>query len=128
MLPLGPDPALCDALIAAGLRRVVVALEDPDPRVAGEGLRRLRAAGLEPENGGCAAEASEVNAAFSAGCGSQAARHPEARDLAHGRIATGSGESQWITGPPARERAHALRATHDAIMAAPGRSLPTILN
>ena len=60
----GRTPPCVDALIKAGVRRVVVALEDPDPRVAGEGLRRLRDAGLAVETGLCAAEASEVNAGF----------------------------------------------------------------
>ena len=117
----GKTPPCADALIAAGLRRVVVAIEDPDPRVAGEGLRRLRAAGLDVETGLCAAEAAEVNAGFF--CRLRLGRPLVTLKLAtslDGRIATGSGESQWITGPPARERAHALRATHDAIMVGTG--------
>src|SRR5207245_6400804 len=60
----GRTPPCADALIAAGIRRVVVAVEDPDPRVAGEGVRRLRAAGLDVETGLCAAEAAEINAGF----------------------------------------------------------------
>src|SRR5438132_2455689 len=60
----GKTPPCTDALIAAGTRRVVVALEDLDPRVAGQGVRRLRAAGLEVETGLRAAEAAEVNAGF----------------------------------------------------------------
>src|ERR1700726_3923624 len=60
----GRTPPCVDALIKAGVRRVVVALEDPDPRVAGEGLRRLRDAGLAVETGLCAEEAAEVNAGF----------------------------------------------------------------
>src|SRR6201989_3658865 len=60
----GRTPPCTGALIAAGIRRVVVALEDPDPRVAGDGVRRLRAAGLEVETGLCAAEAAEINAGF----------------------------------------------------------------
>jgi len=117
----GKTPPCVDALIAAGLRQVVVAVEDPDPRVSGEGLRRLRAAGLEVETGPCAAEASEVNAGFF--CRLRLGRPLVTLKLAtslDGRIATRSGESQWITGPPARERAHALRAAHDAIMVGTG--------
>src|SRR6266446_10031677 len=60
----GKTPPCADALIAAGLRRVVIALEDPDPRVAGTGIEALRKAGLAVEIGLCAAEAAELNAGF----------------------------------------------------------------
>jgi diaminohydroxyphosphoribosylaminopyrimidine deaminase/5-amino-6-(5-phosphoribosylamino)uracil reductase len=120
----GRTPPCVDALIAAGVRRIVVALEDPDPRVAGEGLRRLRAAGLEVETGLCASEGAEVNAGFFS-------RLRRGRPLVtlklatslDGRIAIASGESQWITGPPARDHAHFLRAAHDAIMVGTGTAL-----
>jgi diaminohydroxyphosphoribosylaminopyrimidine deaminase/5-amino-6-(5-phosphoribosylamino)uracil reductase len=117
----GKTPPCVDALIAAGLRRVVVALEDPDPRVAGQGIARLRAAGLEVETGLCAEEGAEINTGFF--CRLRLGRPLVTLKLAttlDGRIATRSGESQWITGPPARERAHALRAAHDAIMVGTG--------
>src|SRR6266446_2163848 len=113
----GKTPPCADALIAAGLRRVVIAVEDPDPRVAGAGIERLRAAGLEVEVGLCAAAAAEVNAGFLQRV--QFGRPLVTLKLAtslDGRIATAAGESRWITGPPARERAHLLRATHDAIL------------
>ena len=117
----GQTPPCVDALIAAGVRRVVVALEDPDPRVAGEGLRRLRAAGLDVEVGLCAEEAAEVNAGFLSRLrlGRPLVTFKLATSL-DGRIAVATGESQWITGPPARDRAHALRASHDAIMVGTG--------
>jgi diaminohydroxyphosphoribosylaminopyrimidine deaminase/5-amino-6-(5-phosphoribosylamino)uracil reductase len=117
----GQTPPCVDALITAGVRRVVVAFEDPDPRVAGEGLRRLRAAGLDVEVGLCAEEAAEVNAGFLSRLrlGRPLVTFKLATSL-DGRIATATGESQWITGPPARERAHALRASHDAIMVGTG--------
>ena len=117
----GQTPPCVDALITAGVRRVVVALEDPDPRVAGEGLRRLRAAGLDVEVGLCAEEAAEVNAGFLSRLrlGRPLVTFKLATSL-DGRIAIATGESQWITGPPARERAHALRASHDAIMVGTG--------
>src|SRR5262249_3284392 len=100
----GRTPPRVAALIAARLQPAVVALEDPDPGVAGQGLHRLKAAGLEVETGLCAAEAAEVNAGFFS-------RLRLGRPLVtlklgtslDGRIATASGESQWITGPPARE-------------------------
>ena len=120
----GRTPPCTDALIAAGIRRVVVAVEDADPRVAGEGVKRLRAAGLGVETGLCAAEAAEINAGFL--CRLRNSRPLVTLKLAtslDGRIATGGGESQWITGPPARERAHALRAAHDAIMVGVGTVL-----
>jgi diaminohydroxyphosphoribosylaminopyrimidine deaminase/5-amino-6-(5-phosphoribosylamino)uracil reductase len=117
----GRTPPCADALIAAGVRRVVVTLEDPDRRVAGEGLRRLRAAGLEVETGLYASEATEINAGFF--CRLRLGRPLVTLKLAtslDGRIATRRGESQWITGPPARDCAHALRAVHDAIMVGTG--------
>jgi diaminohydroxyphosphoribosylaminopyrimidine deaminase/5-amino-6-(5-phosphoribosylamino)uracil reductase len=120
----GRTPPCVDALITAGVRRVVVALEDPDPRVAGEGLRRLRAAGVDVEVGLCAEEAAEVNAGFlnRLRLGRPLVTLKFATSL-DGRIATASGESQWISGPPARERAHALRASHDAIMVGTGTAV-----
>ncbi len=113
----GKTPPCADALIAAGLRRIVVALEDPDPRVAGAGIERLRAAGLAVDTGLCAAEAAELNAGFlqRVRLGRPLVTLKLATSL-DGRIATASGESRWITGPLARERAHLLRATHDAIL------------
>jgi diaminohydroxyphosphoribosylaminopyrimidine deaminase/5-amino-6-(5-phosphoribosylamino)uracil reductase len=117
----GRTPPCADALIIAGVRRVVVACEDPDPRVAGGGLARLRAAGLGVEIGLCAAEAAEINAGFfqRVRLGRPLVTLKLATSL-DGRIATPSGESRWITGEPARERAHLLRATHDAILAGTG--------
>src|SRR5713226_5495304 len=113
----GKTPPCADALIAAGLGRVVVALEDPDPRVAGGGVARLRAAGIAVEAGLGAAEAAEINAGFfqRVRLGRPLVTLKLATSL-DGRIATASGESRWITGPAARERAHLLRATHDGIL------------
>src|SRR3984893_7773307 len=113
----GKTPPCADALIAAGLRRVVVALEDPDPRVAGAGIARLRAGGIGVEIGLGAAEAAEINAGFlqRVRLGRPLVTLKLATSL-DGRIATAAGESRWITGPLARERGHLLRATHDAIL------------
>ena len=120
----GRTPPCVDALITAGVRRVVVALEDPDPRVAGEGVRRLRAAGLDVEVGLCSEEAAEVNAGFLSRLrlGRPVVTLKFATSL-DGNLATATGESQWISGPPARERAHALRASHDAIMVGTGTAV-----
>lgn len=120
----GRTPPCADALIAAGIGRVVAALEDPDPRVRGRGLRRLAAAGIAVETGLCAKEAEELNTGF-------LSRIRRGRPLVtlklattlDGRIATASGESRWITGPSARARAHLLRAMHDAVMVGSGTVL-----
>jgi diaminohydroxyphosphoribosylaminopyrimidine deaminase / 5-amino-6-(5-phosphoribosylamino)uracil reductase len=117
----GKTPPCADALIAAGIKRAVVAIEDPDPRVAGRGIEKLRDAGVAVETGLGAKEAAEINAGFFK-------RIAEGRPLVtlklaatlDGRIATASGESQWITGEAARQRAHLLRATHDAVMVGVG--------
>jgi diaminohydroxyphosphoribosylaminopyrimidine deaminase/5-amino-6-(5-phosphoribosylamino)uracil reductase len=113
----GKTPPCTDALVAARLGRVVVAVEDPDPRVAGAGLARLREAGLSVEAGLCAAEAIELNAGFFQRVltGRPLVTLKLAASL-DGRIAAASGESRWITGDRARERAHLLRAEHDAVL------------
>lgn len=113
----GRTPPCADALVAAGVSRIVSALEDPDPRVKGQGHARLKAAGLAVEIGEGGAEAAEINAGF-------LLRVHEGRPLFHlkmagsldGRIATASGESKWITGEAARRDGHRLRAIHDAIL------------
>lgn len=113
----GQTAPCAQALIAAGVARVVAAIEDPDPRVAGKGLAALRAAGIAVTCGPGAAAAAALNAGFFL-------RLREGRPLVtlklattlDGAIATAGGESQWITGPLARARGHLLRAEHDAVM------------
>jgi diaminohydroxyphosphoribosylaminopyrimidine deaminase/5-amino-6-(5-phosphoribosylamino)uracil reductase len=120
----GRTPPCCDALIAAGIARVVVALRDPDSRVDGRGLDRLRAAGIAVEEGLLGAEAAALNAGF-------LFRITEGRPLVtlkigatlDGRIATQAGESRWITGEAARREVHALRARHDAVMVGSGTAI-----
>ncbi|TVR97913.1 MAG: bifunctional diaminohydroxyphosphoribosylaminopyrimidine deaminase/5-amino-6-(5-phosphoribosylamino)uracil reductase RibD [Rhodospirillales bacterium] len=114
---VGGTPPCTQAVIAAGIRHVVVAITDPDPRVAGRGLTRLREAGLSVELGICESEAAEVNAGFFLCCtaGRPLITLKTATSL-DGRIATASGESRWITGDAARREAHRLRATHDAVL------------
>jgi diaminohydroxyphosphoribosylaminopyrimidine deaminase/5-amino-6-(5-phosphoribosylamino)uracil reductase len=120
----GQTPPCADALIAAGIGRIVAAVEDPDPRVAGGGIARLRAAGIAVETGLGAVEAEEINAGFF-----QRVRYGrplvtlKLASSLDGRIATASGESRWITGPAARERTHLLRATHDAVLIGTGTAV-----
>lgn len=113
----GQTPPCADALIKAGIRRVVVACTDPDPRVSGNGLRMLEAAGLQVAVGLYEEDARALNAGFFHRI---IDRRPmvtlKVATTLDGRIATHRGESQWITGPRAREIAHSLRADHDAIM------------
>lgn len=106
-----------EALAAAGVARVVAAIEDPDPRVSGAGLDQLRREGVAVESGIRAAEAAEANAGFlkRVRSGLPLVTLKTATSL-DGRIATHTGHSQWITGEAARARAHLLRARHDAIM------------
>lgn len=109
-------PPCAEALIAAGIARVVVATEDPDPRVRGGGIAALRKAGLKVETGLREAEAREINAGFftRVALGRPLVTLKVATSL-DGRIATHSGDSRWVTGPLARARAHLLRASHDAV-------------
>jgi diaminohydroxyphosphoribosylaminopyrimidine deaminase/5-amino-6-(5-phosphoribosylamino)uracil reductase len=117
----GRTPPCTDALIAAGVARVVIAARDCDPRVDGAGMERLRVAGIAVEEGLLAAEAAEVTAGFFTRV--RLGRPLVTLKLAStldGRIATHSRQSQWITGPAARRRAHALRGRHDAVLVGAG--------
>ena len=120
----GKTPPCAGALIAAGVERVVAALEDPDGRVAGRGLEILRQAGIEVEVGLCRAQAERLNAGFLKRVlkGQPLVVLKLASSL-DGRIATHSGHSQWITGPLARRRAHLLRSRADAILVGSGTAV-----
>lgn len=117
----GRTPPCTEAILAAGVRRVVVALTDPDPRVAGGGLQRLRDAGLEVISGVLAADAAHQNRAFvhRVRTGRPWGLLKWAMSL-DGRTALPNGESQWISGPPARAWVHGLRAQCDAVIVGGG--------
>ncbi|MFO0995152.1 MAG: bifunctional diaminohydroxyphosphoribosylaminopyrimidine deaminase/5-amino-6-(5-phosphoribosylamino)uracil reductase RibD [Alphaproteobacteria bacterium] len=120
----GATPPCADAFVAAGIARAVIAIEDPDPRVNGAGIARLKAAGIAVELGVGAEEAAELNAGFFH-------RIKTGRPLLtlkcattlDGRIATHRGDSQWITGETARAWVHGMRARHDAVMIGIGTAL-----
>lgn len=113
----GQTPPCADALIEAGVARVIAAIEDPDPRVSGKGFAKLRAAGVDVQIGSLKKEAERLNAGFFL----QVREHRPLVTLKiaqslDGRIATSTGESRWITGEDARRFGHLLRARHDAIL------------
>ena len=113
----GETPPCAEALISAGIARVVVAVEDPDERVMGRGLARLRESGIAVVSGLLGREAAELNAGFFMRV---ARKRPlvtlKMAQSLDGRIASASGESRWITGAQARAYGHFLRARHDAIL------------
>lgn len=117
----GQTPPCTDALISAGVARVVAPFADTDPRVSGQGFAKLREAGIEVVTGIGDAAAAEDHAGFFT-------RVAKGRPLVtlklatslDGRIATANGDSQWITGPETRAYVHQLRASHDAVMVGAG--------
>ncbi len=117
----GRTPPCTEALIAAGVARVLIAGNDPDPRVNGAGIARLREVGMAVVTGVLTGEADELQAGFL-----HRVRHGrplltlKLATTLDGRIGTHDGESQWITGAPAREAAHAMRGRSDAVMAGIG--------
>ncbi len=114
---VGQTPACADALVQAGIARVVAPIEDPDPRVSGMGFARLRGAGVDVTTEVLSVEASKLNAGFFL-------RVRERRPLvtlkiatsADGRTTSAAGESHWVTGEDARRFGHLMRARHDAIL------------
>ena len=113
----GRTPPCVDALIEAGIARVVAAMQDPNPSVAGSGYARLRAAGIEVESGLMQNEAHALNIGFVARMsrGRPWVRMKIAASL-DGRTALANGQSQWITGPEARRDGHAWRARACAVL------------
>lgn len=120
----GRTPPCADALVNAKVSRVVYAVGDPNPRVAGDGVARLRAAGIPCAGGVLADEARELNRGFFT-------RHTHGRPFVtvklgmslDGKVALANGQSQWITGPEARADVQRLRAAAGAIMTGVGTVL-----
>jgi len=113
----GRTPPCVDAIVAAGIKRVIAAMQDPNPKVAGSGFTRLRAAGIGIEHGLKENEARELNNGFIARLtrGRPWVRMKIAASL-DGRTALANGKSQWITGEPARADGHRWRARACAIL------------
>jgi diaminohydroxyphosphoribosylaminopyrimidine deaminase/5-amino-6-(5-phosphoribosylamino)uracil reductase len=120
----GRTPPCADALVTAGVARVVAAMPDPDPRVDGAGLARLRAAGVEVVTGVGAEAAATLNAAYLTHrrLGRPRVTLKAAASL-DGKVAAPDGTSQWITGPAARADGHRLRAEADAVLVGAGTAL-----
>ncbi|ATA24963.1 riboflavin biosynthesis protein RibD [Brenneria goodwinii] len=113
----GRTPPCADALIAAGIARVVAAMQDPNPQVAGRGLHRLQQAGVDVSHGLMLSEAEKVNLGFlkRMRTGFPYVQLKMAASL-DGRTAMSSGESQWITSPQARQDVQRFRAESAAIL------------
>ncbi len=128
----GRTPPCTDALIAAGVRRVVASMADPNPKVSGRGFEQLRAAGVQVEVGGLEDEAKKLNEAFARYIRSgmpfvtlksamtlDGKIAPSANQKLQARLNTGTDpgfRGAWITGESARARVHQLRHQHDAIL------------
>ena len=120
----GKTPPCVEALIAAGVARVVAPLPDPDPRVAGRGFAMLQAAGVAVTVGPGEAAARTLLAPYlRMRCSGRATVTLKLATTLDGAIATAGGESQWITGPQARRRVHLMRARSDAILTGGGTVL-----
>lgn len=113
----GRTPPCADALVSAGVARVVAAMQDPNPEVAGRGMQRLAQAGIATESGVLEAEARKLNEGFLKRMehGLPFVRVKLAMSL-DGRTAMQNGESQWITGPAARSAVQRLRAQASVVL------------
>ncbi len=110
-------PPCTKAIIASGIKKVIVATTDPNPKVSGKGIRELRKAGIETEVGVMRAEAKNLNEAFNKFISD---KEPyvvlKIAQSVDGKIATSKGESKWITGKTARKHVHQLRNDLDAVL------------
>jgi len=113
----GRTPPCTEAILQAGIRKVVYAIDDPNPRVAGKSARLLRKRGLAVEGGCCSQEAADLNEMYlkfqTTGMPYVTAKVATSLD---GKIATRTGDSKWITDEEARRRARLLRAEHQAVL------------
>jgi diaminohydroxyphosphoribosylaminopyrimidine deaminase/5-amino-6-(5-phosphoribosylamino)uracil reductase len=120
----GRTPPCTQAILQAGIRRVVAGMKDPNPLVAGKGIRRLRRAGVQVDMGILAAECRELNAPF---CKYITTGKPfiilKTACSLDGKIATGSGDSRWISSEESRRYVHHLRLHVDAVMVGSGTVL-----
>lgn len=113
----GKTPPCTDTILRAGASRVVAAMLDPFPQVAGQGANLLRSAGITVEVGTCEAAARQLNAPYLKRLRSgRPWVHAKWAATLDGKIATVGGESKWITGPSAREEVHRIRGRMDAII------------
>ncbi|MCM3902986.1 MAG: bifunctional diaminohydroxyphosphoribosylaminopyrimidine deaminase/5-amino-6-(5-phosphoribosylamino)uracil reductase RibD [Pyrinomonadaceae bacterium] len=120
----GKTPPCTDALIGAGIKRVVAPIEDPNPKVSGRGFEHLRSAGLEVSSGLMACEAKKVNEKyFHFMKTGRPFVHLKLATSLDGKIATRTGDSRWITGKESRARAHELRHEYDVILIGAGTAL-----
>lgn len=118
-------PPCTDALILAGIRRVVASIEDPNPRVSGKGFDHLRSTGMEVQSGLMAHESAKLNEKYLHFMNTgRPFVHLKMAISLDGKIATRTGDSRWISGPESRARAHELRHEYDAILVGVG----TVLN
>src|SRR5712691_9150058 len=121
----GRTPPCTEALIKAGIKRVVAPIEDPNPQVSGRGFAHLRDAGIEVCTGLMADEASRLNEAYIHFMHTgRPFVHLKMAVSLDGKVATFGGDSRWITSEEARARAHELRHRYDAIMVG-GRTVRT---
>lgn len=117
----GKTPPCTDRILSAGIKRVVAAMLDPFPQVAGKGVDLLRARGLTVQAGHCEAEARQLNAAYLKLLRTgRPFVHVKWAMSADGKIATRSGASKWITGAEARAHAHRFRGLVDGILVGAG--------
>lgn len=120
----GRTPPCTEALIRAGIARVVASIEDPNPLVSGKGFADLRAAGVEVQTGLLEREATQLNEAYVYWLrNARPFVHLKLASSLDGRIATRTGDSRWITGEESRARVHELRHLYDAILIGAGTAI-----